>query len=94
MREKHKKVCEVLNFIEPLLILISDVTEWVSTFPFASLVGVTIGITSSYCLKCRKNEESKNPSAAKTNKGKLMLLSICAMCDNKNLRFVKGQVDW
>ena len=38
-----------------------------------------------YCLKCRKNTESKNPKFAKRNKGKLMM----NMCDSKKLRFIK-----
>ena len=28
-----------------------------------------------YCLTCRKNTESKNPKAAKTKNGRIMLLS-------------------
>ena len=27
----------------------------------------------SYCLKCGKNTESKNPKVAKTKKGRIML---------------------
>ena len=45
----------------------------------------------SYCLKCRKNTESKNPRFAKTNKGKLMLLSNFMLCDSKKSRFIKEQ---
>ena len=33
----------------------------------------------SYCLKCRKKTESKNPRVPKTNKGKLMLISKCIL---------------
>ena len=29
----------------------------------------------SYCLKCRKNTESKNPKAVRTKNGSIMLLS-------------------
>ena len=32
----------------------------------------------SYCLKCRKNTESKNPKVARTKNERIMLLSICA----------------
>ena len=46
---------------------------------------------SSYCLKCRKNTESINPRVSKTNKGKTMILSKCAMCGSKNSRFIKKQ---
>ena len=37
----------------------------------------------SYCLKCRKNTESKNPKVVKTKNGRIMLLSKCAVCDSK-----------
>ena len=33
----------------------------------------------SYCLKCRKNTENSSPKVANTNKGKLILLSKCAV---------------
>ena len=29
----------------------------------------------SYCLKCRKNTESKNPKLVKNKNGRIMLLS-------------------
>ena len=45
----------------------------------------------SYCLKCRKNPESKNPKVAKTNKGKLIILSKCSVCDIKKSRYIKKQ---
>ena len=48
---------------------------------------------SSYCLKCRKNTESINPRVSKTNNGKTMILSKCAMCGSKNSRFIKKQ-EW
>ena len=46
---------------------------------------------SSYCLKCRKNAESKNPKFVKTKKGNIKLSSKCAVCDSKKLRFIKDQ---
>ena len=33
----------------------------------------------SYCLKCRKNTESKNPKIVRTKNGRIMLLSKCAI---------------
>ena len=45
----------------------------------------------SYCLKCRKNTESKNPSIVKTKNGRIMLLSKCAVCDSKKSKFIKEQ---
>ena len=44
-----------------------------------------------YCLKCRVKTDSKKPSVAKENIGKLMILSICAVWDTQKLRFIKEQ---
>ena len=44
-----------------------------------------------YCLKYIKNMDSKNPEFKNANKEKLMLLSKCAVCDSKILRFIKNQ---
>ena len=45
----------------------------------------------SYCLKCRQNTENINPKVSKTNNGRTMLLSKCAICGNKKSRFIKNQ---
>ena len=37
----------------------------------------------SYCLKCRKNTESKNPKVARTKNGTIMLLSKWVVVDSK-----------
>ena len=47
MSKKHKKVWTTLNYIEDFLILASTITGYVSISPFASLIGILIGITSS-----------------------------------------------
>ena len=44
-----------------------------------------------YCLKYRKNTESKNPKVVKTKNGRIMLLSKCEVCDSKKSKFVKEQ---
>lgn len=44
----------------------------------------------SHCLKCRKNTESNNPEILKTQNGKIMLLSRCAVCGKKG-KFIKKQ---
>ena len=44
-----------------------------------------------YCLKCRKNTESKNPKVARSKIGRIMLLSKCAVCDSKKSKFIKQQ---
>ena len=46
----------------------------------------------SYCLKCRKNTESKNPKVARTKNERRIFLSKCAVCDSKSLNFNKEQV--
>ena len=46
---------------------------------------------SLYCLKCRKNTESKNPKVVKTKNGRIMLLTKCAVCDSKKSKFIKEQ---
>ena len=45
----------------------------------------------SYCLKYRKNTESKNPKVVKKKYRKIMLLSKCAVCDSKKSKFIKEQ---
>ena len=44
-----------------------------------------------FCLKCRKNTESINPRVSKTNNGKTMILSKCAICVSKKSTFIKKQ---
>ena len=46
---------------------------------------------SYYCLKYRKNTESKNPKVAKTKNGRIMLLSQYVVCDSKKSKFIKEQ---
>ena len=45
----------------------------------------------SYCLKCKKSTESINPKVSKTTNGKVMILSICAICGSKKSKFIKEQ---
>ena len=47
----------------------------------------------SYCLRCRKNTESKNPKVVKTKNGRIMLFSKCEVCDSKKSKFIKEQED-
>ena len=46
LSKKHKRVCRVLEYIEHSLILISTITGCVFISAFASLVEISIGITS------------------------------------------------
>ena len=45
----------------------------------------------SYCLKCKKNTESVNPSVSATSNGRTMILSNCAICGPKKSKFIKNQ---
>ena len=47
MCEKYKKTCQYLNYVEHLLILVLTDTGCVSISAFASLVAISVGITSS-----------------------------------------------
>ena len=47
MRQTHEKVCRPSNYIEHSLFLASNVTGCVTISAFASLVDISIGITSS-----------------------------------------------
>ena len=45
----------------------------------------------SYCLKCRKNTKSKNPEVVRTNNGRIILLSKCAVYNHKKSKCIKEQ---
>ena len=42
-------------------------------------------------MKYWKNIESKNPKVATAKNGRIMLLSKCAVCDNKKSKFIEKQ---
>ena len=44
-----------------------------------------------YCLKCRKNTETKNTKVVRTRNGKIMLLSKYAVGDSRKSKFIKEQ---
>ena len=44
-----------------------------------------------YCLKCRKNIESKNPKIVRTKNGTITFLSKCSVCNSNKLKFLKEQ---
>ena len=45
----------------------------------------------SYCLKCIRNTECKNPKVSRTKNRRIMPLSKYAVCDGKKLKFMKQQ---
>ena len=46
---------------------------------------------SCCCLQCRKKTEIEYPKVIKTRNGRIMLLSNCANCGNKKLKFIKDK---
>ena len=50
MNRKHKKVCTTLNYTEHFLILTSTITGCISISAFASLLYISVGITSCAIL--------------------------------------------
>ena len=44
-----------------------------------------------YCLKCREKKDTKNQSAAKTNKGKLITLAKGSVYDTKKSDLSKNK---
>ena len=44
-----------------------------------------------FCLKCRKNIESKNPNVARTKHGRIIIFSKCALCGSKKSKFIIQQ---
>ena len=42
----------------------------------------------SYCLKCRKNTESKKPKVVMTKIGRILLLSKCTVVIVKNQKLL------
>ena len=45
----------------------------------------------SYCLRCTKNTQSKNPKVVKTKNGRIMFSSKYEMCDSKNQNLPKSK---
>ena len=45
----------------------------------------------SYCLKCRKNIESKNAKVVRAKEVRVILLSKCSVCDSKKSEVIKEQ---
>ena len=45
----------------------------------------------SFCLKCKKNTENKNPKFATTKNRRIILLSKCSVCYSKKWKYIKEQ---
>ena len=44
-----------------------------------------------YCVRCKKYTKNINPRVLGTSNDKAMILSKCATCGSKKLRFIKNQ---
>ena len=81
MSKKHKDVNKVLNYTEQLIILITTVTGWVSIYAFVSLIGISLGITSSaiglktFVITAGINEYKQIIKKKKKKHDKMVLLS-------------------
>ena len=45
----------------------------------------------SYCLKCKKYTKNINPQVSSTSKGKLIILSKCAIYGSRKSKFINKQ---
>ena len=45
----------------------------------------------SYCLKCRKDTENKDPKVWNTSNSRKTILSKCAICGSKRSSLIKNQ---
>ena len=45
----------------------------------------------SYCVRCKKYTKTINPRVSGTSNGEAIILSKCATCGSKILRFIKNQ---
>ena len=45
----------------------------------------------SYCLSCKKDTKNINPKIVQSKNNRLMMLSKCAIYNNKKSRFIKEQ---
>ena len=46
---------------------------------------------TTYCLSCKKDTKNIDPKIVKTKNNRPMMLSKCAICNNKKSRFIKKQ---
>ena len=95
--KKHKKVCTTLNYIEHFPTLGSTITGCISISAFASLIGISIGTTSSAIgLKIWaitpviKKYDSIIKKKKKTNK---IVLLAKSKLDRKEILISKSLID-
>ena len=45
----------------------------------------------TYCLSCRNNTKDINTKVVRTKNNRLIMQSICVICNNKKSKFIKEQ---
>ena len=45
-------------------------------------------VMKTYCIVCKKDTENKNPKVFKTKNGRIVLKSVCSVCNNEKSRFI------
>ena len=97
LNRKEVLICKSLIYSEIShdefeFVLINNVLkEYVYWIKFIEYFWSVLIAVLSYCLKCQKNIESKNPKVARTKNGRIMLLSKREFSDSKKSNFIKQQ---
>ena len=97
--KNHKKTWSNLNYVEHFLILVSSLTGCVSISPFASLVGIAIGIMSSVvrlkiCTITAGIKKYKPIIKEKRKKHDKIMLLGKAKLDSIEVVISKVLIDW
>ena len=98
MSRKHKKVCTDLTYIEHFLFLASTITGFIAIFAFASLIGISIGITSSarglkICPVASEIKKSKSTIKKKKKKHDKILLLAKSKLSSMEVLILKAVID-
>ena len=98
MSRKHKKVFTTLNCIEHFLILASTITGCILFSAFASLLGISIGITSSaiglkMCAIAAGIKNSKSIIKRKEKKHDKILFSVKSKLNKIEVLISKSLID-
>ena len=93
MNRKHKQVFASLNYIKHFLILAFTITGCISTSAFASLFGISIGITSSaiglkICAKATGSKRYKSMFKKRKTKHNEINSKVLIDSDINNDEFV------
>ena len=76
MSKMHNNICEVLNYIDNLFIVISTITGCVFIYAFASLVSISIGVKIKKYKTMNKKNKKKHEKVVLLAKYKLNRIEI------------------